>query len=70
MSKFQIGDEVRRVKSGKVYVIAAEPQQNRLEATNTPAYRYRLANPICAEDFISWNRAQDEMEDGRFEIIG
>ena len=36
----------------------------RLEATNTPAYSY-------VEDKLNgkvWNRCQEEMEDGRFEL--
>lgn len=51
---------VRHVKTGGVYRIVAHCQ---LEATNRPAYAYRLME---VRDAPLWVRDADEMEDGRF----
>lgn len=61
---------VRHVKTGGVYRIVAHCQ---LEATNRPAYAYRLVEyrpdsylPLEVRDAPLWVRDADEMEDGRF----
>lgn len=60
--KFHKGDTVRHIKSKHKYAIMGTPDRYRLESTNTPAYAYTDGNEM-------WVRCQEEMEDGRFELV-
>lgn len=65
---------VRHIKTGGLYRIVHAPGACCLEATNEPAYAYRLVHfradaivPVDVRDAPIWVRGQAEMEDGRFE---
>lgn len=60
--KFHKGDTVRHIKAKHKYAIMGTPDRYRLESTNTPAYAYTDGNEM-------WVRCQEEMEDGRFELV-
>lgn len=72
--KFRRKQLVRHLKTGGIYRIVHTPETCRLESPNKPAYAYRLVyfrdDAIIALDVRHapiWVRAQEEMEDGRFE---
>lgn len=65
---FHPGDLLKHKKTGNIYVILDIPARVRIEATNTPAYMYRLED--ASEDDRVWVRPKDEMEDGRFDLVG
>jgi hypothetical protein len=54
---------IRHVKTDRLYRVIHTPAQCRLEATNEPAYAYRLDGVRNAP---LWVRGHAEMEDGRF----
>ncbi len=59
---FELGDFVKHLKTGRVYIIVGLPDENDiLEYCNLPFYKY---NEIDSPKM--WNRAQTVMEDGRF----
>lgn len=63
MSKFHKHQVVRHVKTGKVYTIVATPGEAVIEKGWEPCYLYGdRMNPYIA-------RPQEEMEDGRFEVV-
>ena len=59
---FQERDTVLHLKYGHKYGIIGTPRRYRIEATNTPAYAYTDGGEV-------WIRPQEEMEDGRFELV-
>lgn len=61
MNKFACGECIQHVKSKSLYVIEDIPPNNRLEASDEPAYGYR-----SLETKVKWQRSQTEIEDGRF----
>lgn len=60
--KFVVGDEIRHVKTGGMYIVMGTPNEYVIEATREPAYAYLMPDGrICI-------RSQAEMEEeGRFE---
>jgi hypothetical protein len=60
--KFIVGDEIRHVKTGGMYIVMGTPNEYVIEATREPAYAYLMPDGrICI-------RSQVEMEEeGRFE---
>lgn len=63
MFKFRLGEEVRHVKSGGIYIVTGLPSEYVLEHSREPAYAYLMVDGrICV-------RSQQEMEDGRFESV-
>jgi hypothetical protein len=59
--KFAVGDEIRHIKSGGMYIVMGTPNEYVIEATREPAYAYLMPDGrICI-------RSQAEVEDGRFE---
>ena len=71
--KFKRKQLVRHLKTGGIYRIVHAPDHCRIEATNEPAYAYRLVehNGANWRDMGEplWVRPQAEMEDGRFELV-
>jgi hypothetical protein len=65
---FLRNDRIRHKKSCKDYMVLLTPQHGlRIEATNEPAYAYQAM--WSGRDPIVWVRSQEQMEDGRFEIV-
>lgn len=66
--KFPQGTIVRHVKTQSLYKIFITPDMVRLEHSNKPAYLYA---PTVQEpmEVLYWVRDQEEMEDGRFELV-
>lgn len=63
--KFPQYSQVRHLKTGGVYLIVHGPDVCKLEIDQTPVYAYvkmETLEPI-------WIRPQQEMEDGRFELV-
>lgn len=66
--KFPQGRMVRHVKTQGRYKIFMTPDVVRLEHSNKPAYMYSPAIQEVGE-VLYWVRDQEEMEDGRFELV-
>jgi hypothetical protein len=64
MFKFRLGEEVKHVKSGGIYIVCGLPNEFVIEATREAAYAYLMP------DGRTCIRSQTEMEDGRFESAG
>jgi hypothetical protein len=64
MFKFRLGEEVKHVKTGGIYIIVGLPNEFVIEATREAAYAYLMP------DGRTCIRSQTEMEDGRFESAG
>jgi hypothetical protein len=63
--KFKVGDRVRHVASGKEYRVNEVPSfYYLLEECGKPFYAYTEVNGK-----VTYYRRQDEMEDGRFELV-
>lgn len=60
---FERGDQVRHMKSMRLYRILLAPPNALLEATGMPVYAYFLEG---GPDPRIWVRPMAEMEDGRF----
>lgn len=71
MSKFKKLDIVVHVKTkGQYQVIGTPGDGHRLEATGDGAYGYTSLEPAKdGEPNPIWWRGQQEMEDGRFELL-
>lgn len=65
---FEVGQCVRHIKSGGVYVILAGPDKIKLESDTQPAYAYQAVGDDGEPNGPIWVRAQGLMEDGRFEL--
>ena len=64
--KYIIGTALVHNKTGKNYVVVAEPDPNkRLEPCDEPYYEYAEV-----DSNVTWVRCQTEMEDGRFRLAG
>jgi len=61
---FNVGDLIKHVKTGNVYIVIAQPNKSHiLEYCNLPFYAYTEQVGLNPK---TWYRAQTVMEDGRF----
>jgi len=58
---FRLGQEIKHVKTGAIYIVSGLPNQFVIEHTREPAYAYLMP------DGRTCVRAQQFVEDGRFE---
>lgn len=63
--RFRLFNRVKDVKDQLVYIVLGSPGELVLDATNEPAYSYRLADGSGPTHVMS----QTEFEDGRFEFV-
>lgn len=64
MCKFKVADVVKHLRTGGKYVIMMTPEDSLFIMGTQPAYLY--GDKIGPR---KWVRRQDEMEDGRFELV-
>lgn len=64
MNKFQIGNVVRHVDTGNIYIVFNIPGHKRLVSTGGSFYEYH--QPLTK---LTWLMAKADFENGQFELI-
>ena len=63
---FELGQCLKHLRSGGLYVVLALPDQVKFESDAKPAYAYQSVGDKGIPKGPIWIRAQELMEDGRF----